>query len=283
MPGDAAHLLLAQLVQKAAAATLPGGGDMSGSIRRCAWQQSWRGCWIRWKPNGSDFADIRNLAPEELAEHWQLTLRFLDILQQNWPEILGDEGAVDAAERRNLLLERQGRAVARTAAATSGHRRRLDRLDPRQRRSHRDHRGIAAGPRHPAGLDDAADKKIWDEIAVDPAHPQFGFAQLLARLQAAPGGQVWLWPHVLPDGPQRAAPPTRNRIVGAALLPADATSDWPAMAATMRKPEGVANLLGAMCSVSIAAPSRRRPGIIALMLREAGGTAGTLSRCAGDT
>nr|WP_298685769.1 double-strand break repair protein AddB [uncultured Dongia sp.] len=267
MPGMRRHLLLAQLVQKAAAATLPGGGDMSfDQAARLAAELAHLLDQV--ETERLDFANIRGLAPEELAEHWQLTLRFLDILQQNWPEILASEGAVDAAKRRNMLLERQCR---------------LWRERPPQ------HPVIAAGSTGsiPAsadliatiaelpqglvilpGLDGNADKKIWGEIAIDPAHPQFGLAQLLDRLQVS-SDAVWPWPHVLPEGPQRAAPPTRNHIVSAALLPADATSDWSDIASTLRQPKGIAELAWHDVQRIDCRTEQEEAGIIALMLREA--------------
>src|SRR2546429_2535340 len=57
--------------------------------------------------SGADFSRLRELAPDDLAAHWQLVLRFLDILPKAWPGMLSAEGALDAAERRNLLLRRQ--------------------------------------------------------------------------------------------------------------------------------------------------------------------------------
>ncbi len=53
-----------------------------------------------------DFSRVRDLAPAD-SEYWQLTVRFLDLVQENWPHILEAEGALDPAARRNLLLERQ--------------------------------------------------------------------------------------------------------------------------------------------------------------------------------
>ncbi|MBV9017161.1 MAG: double-strand break repair protein AddB, partial [Alphaproteobacteria bacterium] len=59
--------------------------------------------------DGADFSRLRELAPDDLAEHWQTVLKFLDILPTTWPAVLAAEGALDPAERRNLLLRRQAR------------------------------------------------------------------------------------------------------------------------------------------------------------------------------
>src|SRR5262245_29240128 len=57
-----------------------------------------------------DLSALEGLVPESLAEHWKLTIDFLDILRRAWPDILAEEGAIDPADRRNRLLDLQ-RAV----------------------------------------------------------------------------------------------------------------------------------------------------------------------------
>ncbi len=55
-----------------------------------------------------DVSKLPELVEEqELAEHWQQTIQFLDIVTRNWPLILAEQGCVDAAERRNLVLNAQ--------------------------------------------------------------------------------------------------------------------------------------------------------------------------------
>ncbi|MEQ9447529.1 MAG: double-strand break repair protein AddB, partial [Rhodospirillaceae bacterium] len=39
------------------------------------------------------FDKLRDLVPEDYAEHWQITLKFLKILTEAWPDILAGEGA----------------------------------------------------------------------------------------------------------------------------------------------------------------------------------------------
>lgn len=264
MPNMRRHLLLARLVQAAAAATLPGGGDMSfdqaarlaGELARLLDQV---------ETERLDFANIRNLAPAELAEHWQLTLRFLDILQQNWPEILRQEGAVDAARRRNLLLQRQARlwrerppthpiiAAGSTGSIPASADLIATIADLPQ--------GLIVLP----GLDTQAGEEQWREISADPAHPQFGLAQLLTRLETNPS-KVWTWPHVLPEGPRRPAPSSRGRVVAAALLPAEATKEWPNIAGKLKNEAELAwrDVQRIDCRTE-----QEEAGIIALMLREA--------------
>jgi len=51
-----------------------------------------------------DMQALKTLVPEEFADHWQITLKFLDIIAQNWPAILHEHGVIDYADRRNRLI-----------------------------------------------------------------------------------------------------------------------------------------------------------------------------------
>jgi ATP-dependent helicase/nuclease subunit B len=56
------------------------------------------------------FDRLADLVPEECAGHWQMTLDFLSLLTEHWPEVVAAEGCLDPAQRRNLALEAQARA-----------------------------------------------------------------------------------------------------------------------------------------------------------------------------
>lgn len=43
----------------------------------------------------------------EFAEHWNITIKFLEILSHQWPAILSERGVIDAADRRNRLIKAQ--------------------------------------------------------------------------------------------------------------------------------------------------------------------------------
>jgi ATP-dependent helicase/nuclease subunit B len=147
---------------------------------------------------GASFAKIADLVPEGLAEHWRIVHQFLEILPHHWPRILAEEEALDAASRRNRLLERQ------TAA---------------WRRSPPRHPVIAAGliGGIPAmtellslvatldqgavilpGLDRDRDAAEWSAIEDDEAHPQHLMAGLLKALDLTPA-EVRDWPPSPPD------------------------------------------------------------------------------------
>jgi len=58
------------------------------------------------------FDGLEGLAPDEFADHWQETLDFFKILTDVWPDVLEDDNAIDAADRRNRLFDAQGRTWA---------------------------------------------------------------------------------------------------------------------------------------------------------------------------
>ncbi|WP_262692120.1 double-strand break repair protein AddB [Kordiimonas aestuarii] len=53
---------------------------------------------------GLPFDGLKELVPEGLAHHWDITLEFLKIVSTHWPTILATEGAINPAARRDTLL-----------------------------------------------------------------------------------------------------------------------------------------------------------------------------------
>jgi ATP-dependent helicase/nuclease subunit B len=164
------------------------------------------------------FDRLAGLAPDDFAEHWQITLRFLTILTEHWPDILAAEGCVDAAMRRNQLLHAQTEAWRRhppeapviAAGSTGSIPATADLLAM-----------VAALPRGRVvlpGLDTSADAATWK--ALEPTHPQYGMARLLEHLKVSLGA-VRQWPsRVAGTAPARAA------LVERAMCPAGALQSW---------------------------------------------------------
>ena len=50
------------------------------------------------------WTSLEGLVPDALDPYWQLTLRFLNIAKDVWPEILRAHGRIEPAERRDLLI-----------------------------------------------------------------------------------------------------------------------------------------------------------------------------------
>jgi ATP-dependent helicase/nuclease subunit B len=212
-----------------------------------------------------DFSKVKDLAPAD-SEYWQLTVRFLDLVQENWPRILENEGALDPPARRNLLLERQC-ALWRArppqdpviAAGSTG-------SVPASADLIALVAGLPQGMVVLPGLDRDADPATWGEIAEDQSHPQFGLHQLLNRLETEPK-DVALWPS---DG-FASAPPLRARVVADALLPAAATESWEKRAKQRLADAGEHAVEQSWRDVARidCATEQEEAGVIALLLREA--------------
>src|SRR3546814_16392064 len=48
---------------------------------------------------------LAEAVPENVAAHWQQTLKFLRIVTEQWQEVLNGQGQTDAVARRNLMFE----------------------------------------------------------------------------------------------------------------------------------------------------------------------------------
>jgi ATP-dependent helicase/nuclease subunit B len=176
-----------------------------------------------------NFDRLKDLVPEEYAVHWQRTLRFLGILTDNWPNILADEGCIDPALRRNLVLEAQAEfwraqppAAPVIAAGSTG-------SIPATATLLETIASLPNGRVVLPGLDREADDAAWGAILEDVAHPQHGMARLLQRFGLAPR-DVLEWPSTL----RAAAPPSRARLINEALRPAGSTDRWHTVAETLR-------------------------------------------------
>lgn len=168
-----------------------------------------------------DLSALEGLVPENLAQHWQLTIDFLDILRRAWPDILAEEGAIDPAERRNRLLDLQRQlweaappATPVIAAGSTGS------IPAAADLMHTIAR-LPQGAVYLPGLDRMPSDEDWQAIAEDQSHPQYGLAQLLLRFEITRNDVADV--EVAAPGAVRQA---RTRIVSAALLPAERTHGW---------------------------------------------------------
>ncbi len=167
---------------------------------------------------GRDFRHLADLAPEKYAKHWQEILKFLAIVTEHWPKLLDELGCLDPAERRNRLLAAQAAAWRAdppadpviAAGITGGIPAVADLMAV-----------VATLPQGAVvlpGFDAALDGASWEEILLDPAHPQHLAARFLARLEIEPK-EVQLWTAAPPSSP-------RARLVREALAPASLSHRW---------------------------------------------------------
>jgi inactivated superfamily I helicase len=52
-----------------------------------------------------DWSALDGLVPDALDQYWQLTLQFLSIARNVWPDILAAHNAIEPAVRRDLLID----------------------------------------------------------------------------------------------------------------------------------------------------------------------------------
>jgi ATP-dependent helicase/nuclease subunit B len=202
----------------------------------------------------ASFSRLADLAPADLAEHWQIVRTFLEILPQSWPGILAAEGVLDPAERRNRLLAQQAATWRRSpprgpviaAGLTGGIPAMTELISVVAALD----RGAVILP----GLDRCCDAAQWAAIEADEAHPQHLMAMLLNPLGLAPT-DIRDWPgdaltRLAPLGPLSrsageggpspqgwvgeglspvwsASPRSRRvRLIGEAMRPAATTDAW---------------------------------------------------------
>lgn len=175
--------------------------------------------------------DLRALETENYSAWWQLTAEFLKIASHFWPARLDELKASSSARHRNALLK----VEARRLAALDGH------ADPvivagstGSVPATADLIGVVAGLAQGAvvlpGLDLSMTPEDWREVAplnaegllADPArrsHSQYGLAVLLRKLGA-------VREEVQSLGAVQPELDMRQKILSAALAPAETTSRW---------------------------------------------------------
>lgn len=154
------------------------------------------------------------------ADHWQITLNFLGLLSEHWPGILADNGAIDAADRRNRLIKALAAQWETTppagpviAAGSTGSIPATARL-----------LGVIAGMKDGAvvlpGLDTAMDEASW--AVINDTHPQATIKNLLDQLDST-RTDVKPWP----ASPQQNGDTTaRQRLAAELMRPAETTEAW---------------------------------------------------------
>ncbi len=174
----------------------------------------------------ADWQKLFALVPGDYAQYWQVSLEFLKIVTERWPEYLAERNALDPGVRRNLAIERAAAGLHDLrpetpviAAGSTG-------TAPATAELLRTVAALPNGAVVLPGLDTALDDAAWQSIGyrdnTDPApsHPQYGMRQLLRSIGLSRGDVM-----VLPrqGDPARDA---RHRVVNEAMRPAETTDGW---------------------------------------------------------
>ncbi len=216
---------------------------------------------------GVDWPKLPDLVEDtQLAGHWELSVRFLEIITETWPDWLGERGVMDAAAYR----EAAARALADDwlahppeeaviIAGSTG-------STPAGRVLMTAALALPRGAVILPGAERGTPPSDWAAMAAAPSHPQNVFTQTLCELE--------LQPHDLKPWPNEPPPPgalARERLIAEALSPAELTGDWHERIASMAGNEGrVAFTQRALAGFAVieAADEAEEARLAALILRE---------------
>lgn len=174
---------------------------------------------------GVDWSSLERLVPSEYDEYWQLTLRFIDIARQYWPDVLTKLGKIESADRRDRLIAAEAERLKThktgpvIAAGSTG-------SMPATARFLKAIAELPNGAVVLPGLDIHLEDDAWRMIGGDdgdhdstPAssHPQFALHALLARFGIPRKDVIQLG---IPS------PHSRDVLISEAMRPSDATAQW---------------------------------------------------------
>lgn len=228
---------------------------------------------------GSDWTKLGGLAPDSLAGWWQVTLDFLAIVTQAWPNFLAEKGWSNPAAHRSALIRLEAaRLKAKPpvgpviAAGSTGS---IPATAELLATIARLPNGAVVLP----GLDKAMDEASWSVLtrpAQKPAvlgHPQYGLAKLLGRIGV-------MRADVLELGDPDAALRLRERLVSEALRPAETTDGWAETREKFEAQDVEAALAGIML---VEAPRERDEALaVAIALKQAVDAGGKAALVTGD-
>jgi len=204
---------------------------------------------------GLSYDGLAELVPEGLAHHWDITLDFLRIVTNAWPEILQAEQAENPVVRRDRLLRMLARAWEAkppagkiiAAGSTGSIPATAELLGVVSR--------LPNGRIILPGFDYTMSEECWAQV--DATHPQKAMKNLIEAIGAS-RHEVELWSHI------RGEHDLRSKFLKDALLPADLTRNWRSMVYRGLSAE---ELFADM--QAIVAPTRREEAdAIAVLMRE---------------
>jgi ATP-dependent helicase/nuclease subunit B len=214
------------------------------------------------------WSKLDGLVPGDLDPYWQLSLDFLKIARDAWPALRHERGAIEAAERRDKLIEAEAKRLTGSdapviaAGSTGSMPATAKLLATIAKLPH----GALVLPGLDTDLDDAswaliagnADDKTHDG-APAAGHAQFAMHKLLDALAIRRDAVRQLVP---------SQPHGRELLVSEALRPAATTERWQARAKSKDFDAAAGNALNSVTMIE-AANAEEEALAIAVALREA--------------
>ncbi|MEM6780858.1 MAG: double-strand break repair protein AddB [Pseudomonadota bacterium] len=161
---------------------------------------------------------LDKIVPEDFAEHWQITIDFLKILSEHWPKILEENGVIDAADRRNRLVnalnqlwQNEPPTQPIIAAGSTG-------TVPATRALLKTIAHLEHGEVILPGLDVDIDEESWNSL--NESHPQHSLKELLDELEFKPA-DIPYW-----EKTQTSENNSRADLLREIMRPAETTAHW---------------------------------------------------------
>lgn len=213
---------------------------------------------------GVDWSALDALIPDDVDSYFSDTLDFLKIARATWPALLAERQAMDAAARRDALIDAEAARLRRDAAGpviAAGSTASM----PSTATLLAAIAGLPNGAVVLPGLDTDLDEAAWDAIGgvaglnPSPGHPQFSMQNFLRGLGVRRDRVEVLAP---------AAAHGRERLTSESMRPAEATDRW---RDTLKDREFRQHMSDGLSGLSLidAATTEEEAVAVALALREA--------------
>lgn len=212
--------------------------------------------------------DIKNLPyiidRDEFANHWQVTLDFLEILSLHWPDILKEHGMIDAADRRNRLIyalhahwESAPPSHPVIAAGSTG-------SIPATTKLLKTISTLPKGQVILPGLDKHMTDKAWG--LVEEGHPQNTLKELLDNLNCN-RHDVHYWGADLKKKTTENKNLVKEKFISHVMSPPDDTHEWGKISLTENDKKDLKQTLQNIHRVDCDTP-QHEADVISIILRE---------------
>lgn len=178
------------------------------------------------------WSGLQHLVPDDHAAYWQLSLAFLQIATETWPNYLEERGLLAQAERRSLLIDRDARRLQ--SEAESGRARPIIAAGstgsiPATARLLKTIAHLPQGAVVLPGLPTWIDDETWQAIGTagkqetSPSHPLYGMKHLIEEIGVNRTDVITL------SHRNSVAEKARQETIVEVFRPADVTDRWRAL------------------------------------------------------
>lgn len=187
--------------------------------------------------HGVDLAALRDLAIEDMADHWARSRALLAAIVDGWPGKLAERGQLDAVARRETMLAALAARWTAMPPPAPVYAAGFASAPPAVARLLGVVARLPQGALIFPGLDPAMDAELIAAVRAPEGvtHPHHGMLALLDALGAAPA-EVRPWPHAHAD----VAGARRAQAVAHALLPPSLADRWQQPTTAIQGPPGMA-------------------------------------------